>query len=176
MEFLKLYLREEIITGIVLVIFLVLRAMNARIVRRYAKVGEIIEHRASLVIKYINFIILVFALIIILAVWGVRPQNLFITFSSIFTVIGVAMFAQWSMLSNVTAGIILFFASPFKIGDTISIFDKEFPIIAEIEDIKGIYTYLKTKEGEKIVYPNSLLLQKGISIIQTYESEKEFTD
>ena len=59
---------------------------------------------------------------------------------------------------------------------TIKIHDKEFPIEAEVDDIRGFHTYLKTKEGELITYPNSLLLQKGISIIKNPTEEKEFFD
>ncbi|MDP2159449.1 MAG: mechanosensitive ion channel, partial [Flavobacterium sp.] len=109
-------------------------------------------------------------------IWGVKPENIVLVTSSIFAVIGVAMFAQWSILSNVTSGVILFFSAPFRIGDTIKIHDKDFPIEAEIEDIRGFHTYLKTKEGEIITYPNSLLLQKGVSIVYPTSEPKEFTD
>jgi small-conductance mechanosensitive channel len=91
-------------------------------------------------------------------------------------VLGVAMFAQWSILSNITSGIILFFSFPFKIGDHIRIHDKDFPIEAEIEDIRAFHLYLKSKDGEMITYPNNLLLQKGISIIKNDFEDKEFTD
>jgi small-conductance mechanosensitive channel len=63
------------------------------------------------------------------------------------------MFAQWSILSNITSGI-LFFSFPFKI-DIIRIHDKDFPIVAEIEDIRAFHVALKTKEGEMIIYPNN---------------------
>jgi hypothetical protein len=33
-----------------------------------------------------------------------------------------------------------------------------------------------TKEGELVIYPNSLVLQKGISIIKTEFPSSEFTD
>ena len=58
----------------------------------------------------------------------------------------------------------LFFFFPFRIGDTIKIHDKDFPIEAEIEDINAFHVLLVTAEGEKITYPNNLLLQKGISV------------
>ena len=48
----------------------------------------------------------------------------------------------------------------------IKIHDKDFPIIAEIEDIRAFHVSLITEEGEMIVYPNNLLFQKGISIIK----------
>ena len=70
----------------------------------------------------------------------------------------------------------MFFSFPFKIGDTIRIHDKDFPIEAEIEDISAFHVYLSTKDGEKIIYPNNLLLQKGISILGNEYENKEFTD
>ena len=55
--------------------------------------------------------------------------------------------------------------------------DKDFPVEAEIEDIKSFYTLLRTTDGEEISYPNNLLLQKGIVIVPTKpKEEKEFTD
>ncbi|WP_396172547.1 mechanosensitive ion channel domain-containing protein [Flavobacterium sp.] len=176
MDFFQTYIKEEIATGIVLLLVIFSRVLIAKIVRRFARVSEILEHRANLVIKYFNILIGIIAIIALFVIWGVKPQNVIVVISSLFAVVGVAMFAQWSILSNVTSGIILFFSAPFKIGDTIKIHDKEFPIEAEVDDIRGFHTYLKTKEGELITYPNSLLLQKGISIIKNQSEEKEFFD
>jgi small-conductance mechanosensitive channel len=106
----------------------------------------------------------ILAIIGFVLIWGVDKKAIFLTVSSITTVVGVAMFATWSILSNITAGVILFFFFPFRIGDTIKIHDKDFPIEAEIDDINAFHVFLITAEGEKITYPNNLLLQKGISI------------
>jgi small-conductance mechanosensitive channel len=81
-------------------------------------------------------------------------------------VIGVALFAQWSMLSNITAGVIIFFSAPYKIGDYISIIDKDMPIEAMVEGVYTFYTHLRTKDGIKHVFPNSLLLQKAVTILK----------
>ncbi len=169
---------EFIATVIVLVAVFILRFIVAKLIRRYAKSSEIIEHRTNLVIKYIHLLINIIATIALIVIWGVDKDQILLTVSSITTVVGVAMFAQWSILSNVTAGVILFFFFPFKIGDTIKIHDKDFPIQAEIEDISAFHVNLKTSDGERITYPNNLLLQKGISIISKPHShpEGEFTD
>ena len=116
------------------------------------------------------------AVIAIIIIWGVQTKDIFIAFSSIATVVGVAMFAQWSILSNITSGIILFFSFPYKIGDYIFIHDKDFPIKAEIEDIGAFHVYLKTQQGEIIVYPNNLMLQIGITILKHPNEEIEYTD
>ncbi len=170
------FTKEVIATGIVLMLIVVLRFIIARLVRRYAKSSSIIEHRTNLVIKYIHLLINILAVIALIVIWGVKRDDIFLTLSSIATVVGVAMFAQWSILSNITSGIILFFSFPFKIGDVIRVHDRDFPIEAEIIDINAFHTLLQTKSGEQITYPNNLLLQKGISIIHEPYDEKEFMD
>jgi len=176
MEIFNTFFTEVIATLITFVIVFILRLINAKLIRRFARVSETLEHRTRLIIKFINILIGIIAIVFLLVIWGVKPQNLVLVLSSVFAVIGVAMFAQWSILSNITSGIILFFAAPFKIGDTIRIHDKDFPIEAEVEDIKGFYIYLKTKDGDFLTYPNSLLLQKGISVIKKPYEEQHFED
>jgi small-conductance mechanosensitive channel len=170
------YAKEIFATGIFIVVMVSVRVIITQIVRKYARKEHFLEHRTNLIIKYINLLVNTLFIIGLFVIWGVKTDDIFLTVSSIATVIGVAMFAQWSILSNITSGIILFFSFPFKIGDSIKIHDKDFPIEAEIEDINAFHVSLKTKEGEKIIYPNNLLLQKGISIISAHFEEKEFFD
>lgn len=170
------YLHEEILTFIVICVLFILRILFAEIVKKFARINESLEHRTILVIKYINILLGFLALFSIIIIWGVKREQIFIFISSIFAVVGVASFAQWSILSNITAGIILFFSYPFKIGDKIKILDKDFPLEGEIEDIKAFYLLLKTADGEHITYPNNLLMQKGILLIKSNFEDKEFTD
>ncbi|WP_414000388.1 mechanosensitive ion channel domain-containing protein [Flavobacterium sp. W1B] len=176
MTFFNDFVKELIESGILILFVIALRIIISKVVRRFAKSSQIIEHRTNLVIKYIHLLITILALIILIVIWGVQAEDIIIAVSSVATVVGVAMFAQWSILSNITSGIILFFSFPFKIGDVIQIHDKDFPIVAEIEDIGAFHIALKTKEGEMIVYPNNLLFQKGISILKTHFDDKEFVD
>ncbi|MFA9188227.1 mechanosensitive ion channel domain-containing protein [Flavobacterium sp. FBOR7N2.3] len=176
MAFFKDYANEIIVSGCVLLIVGVLRLISNKLVRRFAKTSHKIEYRTNLVTKYIHILINILAIIALIIIWGVQQKDIIWAISSMATVVGVAMFAQWSILSNITAGVILFFSFPFKIGDSIKIHDKDFPIIGEIVDIAAFHIVLKTIEGEEVVYPNNLLFQKGISILPTYHEEKEFTD
>ena len=177
MNFFNNVTAEVLNTGILLFVVIFLRIFVSKLVRRFAKSSEIIEHRTNLVIKCIYILINILSIIALILIWGVQTKDIFIALSSITTVVGVAMFAQWSILSNITSGIILFFSFPFKIGDIIKIHDKDFPIEAEIEDIRAFHIYLKTKDGEMITYPNNMLLQKGISIIKHHTFDnKEFVD
>ena len=176
MDYIKDFTRELIATGILLILVVFARLIVSKLVRSFAKRSQTIEKRTRLVLKYIHLLMNSIAVVALIIIWGVQTKDIFIVFSSIATVVGVAMFAQWSILSNITSGIILFFSFPYKIGDYIFIHDKDFPIKAEIEDIGAFHVYLKTEKGEIIVYPNNLMLQIGITILKHPSEEKEFTD
>jgi small-conductance mechanosensitive channel len=170
------YLHEEIGTLIVLVLYFFFRISSTKIVRKYAKSNSILEHRTNLVVKYIHILINILAFISIVIIWGVKKDQILLITSSVLAVVGVAAFAQWSILSNISAGIIIFFSYPFKIGDKIKIHDKDFPVEGEIMDVKAFYIILQSSDGELITYPNNLLMQKGISVIYRVAEEKEFFD
>ena len=159
------YLYQMIATIVALVIFMILRYLVNTIIDNIGKTSEFAESRTQLVKKYIDYFIYMLALLVIISIWGIKPEQIFLFISSVLTVIGVAFFAQWSILSNITAGIILFFSSPFKIGNVIKIMDKDYPIEAKIIDIRSFYTLLKTAQGEEITFPNNLLLQQGVVVM-----------
>ena len=171
MTYIQSYIYQIIATAIALLGFTALRYLVNSIIEKFGKRAGFAVSRTHLVKQYIDYFIYMLAILTIVSIWGIKTEQLFLFITSVLTVIGVAFFAQWSILSNITAGIIVFFSSPFKIGDTIKILDKDFPIEAKIVDIKSFYTLLKTAEGQEITLPNNLLLQKGIEIIL----EEEYT-
>ena len=162
---------NEIIISIVLVIVLFIwRFALKKSANKVAKIGDFNIGRTRLMFKYINFLVSFVMIFALMFTWGVKAEDMAWLFSSVFAVIGIALFAIWSILSNVTSGVIMFFSCPFKIGDHIKIHDKEFPIEAKIEDIKAFQMHLRTSEGELIVYPNNLVLQKAISLVKKESS------
>jgi small-conductance mechanosensitive channel len=155
----------QIIASIVIVLLTPsAKFIAGKVVKKYGAATLKSEARTLHVIQIINILINFTCIITLTIIWGVRPQNMLVALSSIFAVIGVALFAQWSILSNITAGIIIFFSTPFRIGDRIHILDKDTPIDAVIENILTFHTYLRTSEGEQIIIPNSLFLQKIVSV------------
>jgi len=172
-EFFDTNLIRIIGTILVLILYPIIHYLLNKLVKRYSEIASISKTRTVITKKSMNLSLAIAALIIIITIWGVKPQNIFLTLSSIFAVIGVALFAQWSILSNITAGFVLFFSLQLKIGDTIKILDKDFPIVAEVEDIKLFYIYLRDEDGQRCIYPNNLLLQKGISVIDKKKATSE---
>ena len=167
---------EMIATGVLLLVLLILRASILGLIRRFSHTEQIIDRRAQLITKLINYLILGCALVGVFMIWGVDVRNLGVIISSVFAVIGVAFFAQWSILSNITSGIIMFFTFPYKVGDRIMIHDKDYDYVGIIEDIKTFHIVIMNDSGQRITYPNSLLLQKGVSILIQNNHVKEDAD
>jgi small-conductance mechanosensitive channel len=112
--------------------------------------------------KIITVLIYITIIVVISFIWGVDEKQLLVYISSFLTILGIAFFAQWSILSNITAGLILFINYPVKIGDTITILEKDNNITGEIRDIGAFFITLKTPEEELITIPNAVILQKNI--------------
>jgi small-conductance mechanosensitive channel len=107
---------------------------------------------------------------------GAKFEDIAVIFSSVFAILGIALFAVWSILSNVTSGIIMFFNFPYKIGDKIEIHDKDFPIKAIIEDIRAFQLHLRLDNGDLVTYPNNFLLQKAVTLVEKDALDTEFDD
>jgi small-conductance mechanosensitive channel len=120
------------------------------------------KNRMIIINKIITVLIYASVVIIISFIWGVNEEELFLFISSFLTILGIAFFAQWSILSNITAGLILFVNYPVKIGDTITILEKDNDVSGEIKDIGAFFITLQTEENEFITVPNSIILQKNI--------------
>lgn len=179
MEDLFFSFKNELLASLItLVLVLILRFVTYKAVRKVGSISDLNEARTRLVSKYISFGYWVLAAVAFILIWGVNIKELGLILSSVFAVIGVALFAQWSILSNVTAGIILFFSFPFKIGDRIQIMDKDLESsgIYLIEDIKAYHIHLRKENGELLTYPNNLMLQKAVCVIADEDVDNDGSD
>lgn len=160
------YQHQIIQTLILIGILIVIRIIITYFVKRFSERKNKVAKRANLIMKYVDFALIVLTSPFAFYIWSLKAKDLGVVASSVFAIIGVGFFAQWSVLSNMTSGVIIFFTLPYKIGDRIKIHDKDFPIIAVIEDIKAFHMNLITEDGGLHTYPNSLLLQKGVTIVE----------
>jgi len=168
-EFITNHQNEILATVVTIIALLVLKFILAKTIRKIGGASDLNIIRTRLIIKYVSFGLSTVGVAVIIFIWGVNFRELGLIFSSVFAVIGVAIFAQWSILSNVTAGIILYFSFPFKIGDRIKIMDKDMESEGNyiIEDIRAFHIHLRNDASELITYPNNLMLQKAVLILKT---------
>ncbi|MCD1598111.1 mechanosensitive ion channel domain-containing protein [Rheinheimera sp.] len=110
-------------------------------------------------------ILLVLALIVVLSVvWGVDIRGLLVLASSMIAVVGVALFAAWSLLSNITAFFILLGQKAFAEGMEVRVIDGGNYLEGRIVEINLFSTVLRTKDNEQVVYPNNLLISRPVVV------------
>jgi MscS family membrane protein len=159
--------QTEIISSLALIVILfVIRKIIVLAVKRIGKRSGTSEVRAILIGRYITFSLLALALLIEAFILGADTGDITLLFSSVFAVIGIGLFAIWSILSNITSGVIMFFSFPYKVGDKIKIHDKDYPLEAVIEDIRAFQLHLRQDNGDLVTYPNNLILQKAVTLVK----------
>ena len=140
-EFIVSNQQEILATTIALIVLLIFKFLGTKTVRKIGRISDLNQARTRLIIKYVNISLFTIGFGVFIFIWGVNFKEIGLLFSSIFAVIGVALFATWSIL------------------------DSDFPEEADILDIRAFHLYLKKDNGELVTYPNNLMLQKGVAMI-----------
>jgi len=148
--------------AIAILAYFMLRFLINRSINRIVGTNRATTTRSKIVKKAINLTTISIFTVIILSILGVNQRELALFIGSALTILGIALFAQWSILSNITSGIIIFFNHTVKLDDTITIIDKDYEIEGRISDIGLFFIILKTNEDEQITIPNSVFLYKMI--------------
>ncbi len=141
--------------------YLVLKQSTGKLVQRIGRERKIPQARILYVRKSLDFS---WSILVFVAIGLVAYKDFGIFFSSVFAVIGVALFAQWSILSNITSSIIIFFFFPYRVGDVVKIIDGDNFLEGSIHEITLFHVILLTESGSKITYPNSLIFQRPVEI------------
>lgn len=155
----KIELIESIIVfALYAIVWMFVRKTTSKVAKKF----NFHEPRVKVVKKIINIVLLFITAGIILFIWGVDQSQLALFISTLLTILGIAFVAQWSILSNVTATLIIFFNHPARLGDNITIVDKEYPIEGVIIDIGMFFVIIKTNDGEKITIPSNVFILKMV--------------
>lgn len=164
--FFETYKNELIITGFLLLFLLIVRFILTTLITKISRKNGINIARIHLINRYVSVTLFLIGLIVVPFIFGTKIEQLVVLFSSVFAVIGIGLFAIWSILSNITSGIIMFFSFPYKVGDKIQIHDKDFPLEGIIEDIRAFQLHLRLENGDLVTYPNNLMLQRAVTLIE----------
>lgn len=162
----EIYKIQIIETLVVLAGYIITHFITKIFVNNTLKQTHLQRGRRKMIIKSVHLLSFIAATILLSAVWGLKQNEIAVFVGTILTALGIAFFAQWSLLSNVTSSLLLFFNHPVKIGDTLKFLDKDYPFEGEVSDLTYFFIHLKTENGEIITIPNSLLLQKSVSVIE----------
>lgn len=164
---------QALYTSILLATMVIAIVVVKSVIKKFSRIKSIDANRHKVVLNLCYFIIYLLSGVGLAIVWGVDLKQFTVFISSVLAVIGVGFFAQWSILSNLTASVILFFNHPVRIGDRIKVIDKDYDWIGIVTDITGFYVFMTTDKGEYITLPNSMVIQRGIQILPVEEEPLE---
>jgi len=112
--------------------------------------------------------------ILALDLWGFSVTGLWAFLVSISTVIGVGFLATWTIISNVTANLLIAIWRPFHLGDTVEIIPEN--VKGLVVDRNMMFTALRERPGTTLRVPNNLFFQKLFRVTeQSDQSMFEFT-
>jgi small-conductance mechanosensitive channel len=158
-----LYYVKLIETGVIIALYLIARGLTFHVIGKRLKDKVIHESRGITIRKVLNAIYFFICAALILLIWGVNQSDLAIFAGSVLTVVGVAFFAQWSLLSNITSSIIIFFNHPVKLNDTVTILEgKDYILKGKVINIGLFFVTLEIDESETLTLPNNIFIQKSI--------------
>ena len=106
----------------------------------------------------------IFSGVALLFVWGVDVRHVLLIGTSVITLLGVALFANWSLLSNITAFVILLIHPSYRRGNYLRIISMDNYYEGRISEIDLFHTKLITDEREVFLFPNNALLSSPVII------------
>ncbi len=163
-------------SALVLIGYIMASNITSRLIVDLGIAKKAAPKRAKYVSKICNFAYGTVSIVAFFFIWGIDYHSIFLFGSSILAITGVALFAQWSILSNITASVVIFFNYPARIGDTIRILNADNTIEGTIVDINIFQVLLEDKDGNLINFPNNLLIQKAFIKLRDKTELDEFSD
>ena len=156
MDYLDSQLSTQIIMTIVTLIayVFIVAAINSAL-SKYGIIQKVLEQRLVYLKKIVGLLMLLVLAISVAVIWGIDLKAMIIFTSSLFAVVGVGLFASWSILSNLTSSMILMFSFPYKIGDRIRIVDRRFldqiihPMLVPMEKGRNADYHLIEQDAER---------------------------
>jgi small-conductance mechanosensitive channel len=156
------YQSNVVWSGVVLLIYL---AMSRKLLPKLEINIEKSKLKSSSAIKGLfaaRVLVATLSIALLLLAWGIDFSGLLVLSTSILTVTGVALFASWSLISNITAYFILLTNVAYRRGNYVRILDGDNYIEGVIADVGPFSTRLVTADRETLMYPNNLILTRPV--------------
>ena len=149
---------QLLVTLSIIIVYVVVDRLSAPRIAKGADEGGFKEVAGNRAIRIARTMTGLVGLLVLGLVWGIEFGSVLLFAGTALTLLGVALFASWSVLSNVTAYFILLLRPTFSRGTFIRIIDVDNYAEGYITDVTPFSVTLITENREIIVYPNNLVL------------------
>ena len=159
-------------TAIIVGCYIILYFIFKIVINNFLKKTRLERSRRKMAIRAIQLFTTITVVILLTGVWGFKQSEIAWFASTILTALGIAFFAQWSLLSNITSSILIFFNHPVKLGDHIKVLHKDYHYEGEVTEMNYFFIHIKTDDNEVITIPNSHFFQSSYSVLDKKEKSK----
>jgi len=162
-------LETIIVVGCYIILYFIFKI----VINNFLKKTRLERSRRKMAIRAIQLFSTMTAVILLTGVWGFKQSEIALFASTILTALGIAFFAQWSLLSTITSSILIFFNHPVKLGDHIKVLHKDYHYEGEVTEMNYFFIHIKTEDNEVITIPNSHFFQSSYSVLDKKEKPKK---
>jgi len=149
---------EITLTVLTLIAALIVYRLGKVSINKIIDTNQLKSSRGVVIYKILGITIIAVTATLLVIIWRVDTDNLWLFATTVLGVIAIGFFAMWSMLSNVVAAVFIFTSDVFRIDDEIIILPDE--IQGVVVDIKTLFVVLKDKDGNTLHIPNNLFFQR----------------
>jgi len=153
-----------IVTLMAILLFPLLLKVTKKLLEKTIK-GKVDVHRKFRAELLLKIILAFVVLCLVLIFWGIELRGLLVLGSSLFAMLGVALFAAWSLLSNLTAFLLMFIQNGFHVGNWVRIVDGANNIEGRIVELGLMNVLLEHVDGHRVVYPNNLFVTRPVMVL-----------
>ncbi|MFO7724388.1 MAG: mechanosensitive ion channel family protein [Oceanipulchritudo sp.] len=156
-----------------LVIALVALALLYSLTRRVRGRLMTLRPRHNREIRIVSNLVLGVATFIILMAFleavNVPLGNVWTAISTLVALVAIGFFAVWSILSHMTAAVVLFLQRPFRVGDYLQFGDEAYS--GKVVGMGLFFTQVEDAGGGRSQIPNNLLFQRRFRITEEKPEE-----
>lgn len=164
LDWVRLHTIQLLVTLFVIVLYIVLDRLGGPFLRKSADQGDYAKSAALKAIKVARLFTALLGGFLLVVVWGIDLSPILIVSTTVITLLGVALFASWSLLSNITAYFVLLIHPGFARGSFIRVIEADNYVEGSISNLFFFNVELLTQDQEIVLYPNNLMMSRVVVI------------
>lgn len=149
----------------ILAVTLILQKALQKAIDKYAQKYSISHKRLLVLQKTKSIILYVVGAIALILTWGFSLENIWVSVAGFIGLVAIGFFAVWSILSNIFAGMMIYFSQTIRIQENIEIMPEG--VGGTVQDINLFFIVLVDEQQNVISIPNNLVFQKMVKKLKT---------
>ena len=152
-------------------VYLVIRWFRNRAIDRIACARNMAPVRVAATRRAVRIVSRLALAIVIGLIFSIKVQGLVAVSGAVMATFGFAFLTEWSILSNITANIVMFWRFPIRIGDRIAVPDRP-ALSGVVRDLTPFFIIVTDENGNTVTIPNNTAFQQSIVIYDCIPPEE----